>query len=279
MRATILVRPVLSAAAASCLVLCGVELPAADPPAAHRSSVVLTASTAPLVAPPALPVVYREVVLAHSGDRQQAQPVVTEAVESDPASTGLTPIDYLDAIGAAAYLAVAGPLLLVSIPFQVITGQSEDVVVSLNNLIQAVNTILKLVGRSIAPIPVPSAQHPVEDKAEATTPEEQIEDVPVDDVPATELPDADSDPAVSSVDSAAPSEAEPDRHDTRDDQSAEEAPVDEEPAVEEESADEEPTVEEESTDEQEPADEEVPTAVDNGTGNAGPEADESTVAE
>ena len=65
----------------------------------------------------------------------------------------LAPIDVINAISAAGYLLVVVPSLLFTIPFQLITGQSDAIVKSLNNIITAVNTILKLVGRSIDPIP------------------------------------------------------------------------------------------------------------------------------
>ncbi|MDW5612625.1 hypothetical protein [Mycolicibacterium sp. D5.8-2] len=64
-----------------------------------------------------------------------------------------TPIEFANAVGAAAYLAFAVPSLLFTIPLQLLTGQRSAIVTSLNNIITAVNTILALVGRSIPPIP------------------------------------------------------------------------------------------------------------------------------
>jgi hypothetical protein len=138
MRPTQFAAPVLSVVVAAGLLTPGVELPAApreNSYTVHHPQIALMSWTSPAPLP------------------LTEFPWETLAADAAP----VIPIDIIDAIGAAAYLAVAGPLLVVSIPFQVITGQSEDIIVSLNNLIQAANTILKLVGRSIAPIPVPSA--------------------------------------------------------------------------------------------------------------------------
>ena len=78
---------------------------------------------------------------------------IGEAPTAVAVTGDLAPIDVINAISAAGYLLVVVPSLLFTVPFQLITGQSDAIVKSLNNIITAVNTILKLVGRSIDPIP------------------------------------------------------------------------------------------------------------------------------
>ena len=152
MRAAALLRPALSAAVALSLVLPAVEPHVAEQqaPVAYRPNVALTASSAPL--PPPFAAVYHVVTEADSPTI-----VVRDSAEGATPATPLTPIDVVDAIAAAGYLLVAGPLLVISIPLQLITGQSDAVITSLNDLISAANTILKLVGQAIPPIPTPSA--------------------------------------------------------------------------------------------------------------------------
>lgn len=81
--------------------------------------------------------------------------LVSLASDESPLAHSVTPapIEFANAVGAAAYLAFAVPSLLFTIPLQLLTGQRSAIVTSLNNIITAVNTILALVGRSIPPIP------------------------------------------------------------------------------------------------------------------------------
>ncbi|ANW62990.1 hypothetical protein BCA37_04650 [Mycobacterium sp. djl-10] len=192
----------MSVAVAAGVLMPGGETPAAPlvtpsaSPAFHRPQVALAAWTSPGTGPVPPTVLLQEMVAAASAPAPGWQPTaavepMADDVVADPAPTPLTPIDVIDAIGAAAYLAVAGPLLVVSIPFQVITGQSEDIVVSLTNLIQAANTILKLVGRSIAPIPVPSAQDVAEASPAVEVAAEDFDDADVHDAEEPETEDSD----------------------------------------------------------------------------------------
>lgn len=197
MRATTFIRPALSAAVTACLVLPVSESrPAEEPvPVAYRPNVALTASSATL--PPPLTVVYRRAVESVSTPAPRviaaaAAPdddIDADGVGDTPA-TPLTPIDFVDALAAAGYLLVAGPLLVVSIPLQLISGQSDAVITSLNDLISAANTILKLVGRSIPPIPTPSsgdvAAGPVEEVDDPGLDDADLEDADVADRAAVE---------------------------------------------------------------------------------------------
>lgn len=255
--------------------LAALALPGDRLAAARYTSVVVTpdvgSGTGEAVVPAqAAPAEIAPSVAEHVLVVRQSGFEIVESGSGVTAAATVQPTDVANAISAFGYLVVAVPSLLFTIPIQILTNQRSAIITSLNNIITAVNTILKLFGRSIPPIPTEE----VTMTAELRSGGDSVAD-------STETEDADGEDALpapeeSDAEDGGSTEANP--HSTSD--AAQTAPDgstgadDAEPASEEEPADSpgEDTESGETTDVTvDDADDSAPAAAESAADESGPE--------